>query len=826
MKRLTFTLFFIAQALCLSAQDSIELTDMVLDILNSIEQKKLAKPIEININNQKFQTLKPTLIQEGKTAIISAHFVEEEGLFLIKKTPLNTSGFIFLNDENIAYTISELNQEIIATRVATNEVFSVDSIPENKLTVPSTSNSAIYTANRKVPIGNNLTASALNLQSKPGAPHLLLLDFDGEDISSWGYNFPTVYASNYTEEQIRLVWEVIAADMLTFNINVTTNRKLYDDHLTSQKLICVFGEATGLNKVGGKSLVNIFGTGSGCLVNSKNGDKGIETAHIGSHEIGHAMGLMHDGTMWPGPSIPYYEGHADWAPIMGISYGKKYVTWSKGEYEFASQAEDDIAKIGIHAGFAVEDQTNATNLVIGKGDSLNFEQNNGIIENSNDVDTFQFELSKKGLIDLLISPAIEHTNLDIDISLLDENLQELYHSNLVLQRWEAIQQTVEAGKYYLVIKSGFENTADDGFTNYSSFGYYEITGSIENILKGEFDMSIAKVEGFNERCGDAVTGAVTIKNSGTQSITGGRLDIYINDNLTKTIQIYDEILPEGELELINISIEETLNNRLKFVYVSASNIEESIIENNSSALDYFIEKGNLMSFKTNLQTYDGKQPFSWKVTENNNLSNVLIEGASVDTELNGLFVQQTFCLESDCYDFNITGDFNLCNSYTSYQMGTTYLGGDIVAYNGNVYKAKWWTQKEPSSTSDWEAQGACNSGSYNTILTDETEGIQVYKMNSDDYLGFVEEEFCVDILSTATSEINRTAFEIYPNPVNDKLTVQSISPLENISIIDINGQLIQRINCVQKSLNINVDHLHSGIYFIQIGNGSIRKLIK
>jgi hypothetical protein len=31
-----------------------------------------------------------------------------------------------------------------------------------------------------------------------------------------------------------------------------------------------------------------------------------------SHEVGHNMGLYHDGDQ----STPYYEGHGIWAPIM------------------------------------------------------------------------------------------------------------------------------------------------------------------------------------------------------------------------------------------------------------------------------------------------------------------------------------------------------------------------------------------------------------------------------------------------------------------------------------------------------------------------------
>ncbi len=44
-----------------------------------------------------------------------------------------------------------------------------------------------------------------------------------------------------------------------------------------------------------------------------------------SHEVGHTVGLSHDGTATTG----YYSGHGDWAPIMGVGYYEPITQFSK-----------------------------------------------------------------------------------------------------------------------------------------------------------------------------------------------------------------------------------------------------------------------------------------------------------------------------------------------------------------------------------------------------------------------------------------------------------------------------------------------------------------
>src|SRR5690606_36575395 len=71
---------------------------------------------------------------------------------------------------------------------------------------------------------------------------------------------------------------------------------------------------------------------------------GKNAAEVGSHEVGHTLGLSHDGRTTPVEE--YFGGHGSgdtgWAPIMGVGYYQPVAQWSKGEYASANQLQDDL----------------------------------------------------------------------------------------------------------------------------------------------------------------------------------------------------------------------------------------------------------------------------------------------------------------------------------------------------------------------------------------------------------------------------------------------------------------------------------------------------
>ena len=72
---------------------------------------------------------------------------------------------------------------------------------------------------------------------------------------------------------------------------------------------------------------------------------------------------------------------------------------------------------------------------------------------------------------------------------------------------------------------------------------------------------------------------------------------------------------------------------------------------------------------------------------------------------------------------------------------------------------------------------------------------------------------------------NETGLNIHPNPVNDRLYIETENDIENITIFDIFGRQQQLSNSSHQHSVIDVSNLTSGIYFIKINtnNGEIVK---
>ena len=81
-------------------------------------------------------------------------------------------------------------------------------------------------------------ANIVSLQSYPGSPAVLLLDFAGGYTASWGgVNYTRPPVGNAT---IKDVWKRIAEDYMPFNINVTTDIKVFQAAPAASRQRCCF----------------------------------------------------------------------------------------------------------------------------------------------------------------------------------------------------------------------------------------------------------------------------------------------------------------------------------------------------------------------------------------------------------------------------------------------------------------------------------------------------------------------------------------------------------------------------------------------------------
>jgi len=82
-------------------------------------------------------------------------------------------------------------------------------------------------------------------------------------------------------------------------------------------------------------------------------------------------------------------------------------------------------------------------------------------------------------------------------------------------------------------------------------------------------------------------------------------------------------------------------------------------------------------------------------------------------------------------------------------------------------------------------------------------------------------------LGIETISLNENAVKLYPNPVSDKLFIKSNETIKELTIYNVNGQLIMQANIMGNS--VDVANLPLGVYFVKINTANaetIRKIIK
>ncbi len=488
--------------------------------------------------------------------------------------------------------------------------------------------------------------------SKPNAPNHIYLDFNGGIVTGKQWNTGPGSSPSYNclpwsrdgdlttfsdSEQLTMfqTWQRMAEDFAPFNVNVTTDVR-YDPanpiSLADKRFVGWIlhtptqdkdGKSLPHEGAGGVAYLDVFGDPSYPSYQpawTAIQDGQADTfAEVSSHEIGHNLGLNHDGR---GASA-YYLGHGagdlSWAPIMGAGYGRNMTQWSKGDYSGANNTEDDdlaiiAAKFGIitsGGGYRSDDHGNisdsgATELVVTGTTIINSTtpqtdptnsspENKGIIEKASDVDVFWFETGD-GVININVDPWVTANdtignNLDINIELYDDAGNLVVSSTPTTTASATISPDLVAGTYFLHIKNSAAgspmNLDPSGYSAYGSLGQYFISGTIQEATPRLRVLSITPNEAENNlpvnvvitgrlfRTGPSAT-EVYLKRTGSSDIQGTITSVVGTDLMNVTfpitgaaIGLWDLYAVNPELDLVPLE-EDTL--------VSAFNITLPIIE--------------------------------------------------------------------------------------------------------------------------------------------------------------------------------------------------------------------------------------------------------
>ena len=192
--------------------------------------------------------------------------------------------------------------------------------------------------------------------------------------------------------------------------------------------------------------------------------------------------LSHDGRT--SPNQAYYAGSGSgatgWAPIMGNGYSKELTQWSRGEYNNASNLQDDLFMITNFFGFGYRSDdhsdvlSSATALLIDQGTV----SGSGIIERNDDFDLFSF-VTEGGEASIDLTPLAQGANLDIGAALLDAAGTLIVSSNPIGSLAANLTATLAAGQYFVQVTGvGEGDPASGGYSDYGSLGQYWINGSV------------------------------------------------------------------------------------------------------------------------------------------------------------------------------------------------------------------------------------------------------------------------------------------------------------------------------------------------------------
>lgn len=351
----------------------------------------------------------------------------------------------------------------------------------------------------------------LQLQSLPGAPKVIYLDFDGEVVRNTTWNIESnggqpINALDagifFNDTSINDIWSGIAEDYLPFNVNVTTSRAVYDAASPTNRMMVIYTNTPSIVGPGalGVAYLNSFGDESAkvCWVFVDTLTDIIGLATIGSHELGHTLRMEHDGINTPDGPLEYYGGHGrgdlSYTPIMGNGIDKAVSLWDPGFYPGATNVvQDDLAIIGNILGRRPNSGGVAQMLPIAIDGSVDFE---GQILFGSQTDSpssdYSFNTSG-GLVSFTAQllkpdapvPAEREafiSNLDLSLSILTLEGDVLATANNINIRETQLETSLPPGDFILRVSSStFAGVAGDdadfGYPTYGQFGDFHLTGN-------------------------------------------------------------------------------------------------------------------------------------------------------------------------------------------------------------------------------------------------------------------------------------------------------------------------------------------------------------
>lgn len=479
------------------------------DALNALKENAYVGQ-KVSISLPGFNLSGEIAAYAGESTIQNIAIELEDGLgraFIALHDSGKLVAHVMFNGESRALSISGNNSN--TWEVETSSVGHILCAPADA-TYPHKANTSFLAddTDPRQPLSAQADFTQVALSSLPSSDYAIYIDFDGETITSpWWNSGNTISAAPHAQAAndswVTVVWQRVAEDFAAFDINVTTDRGVYSRTPIENRVICVVTPTnTAAPGAGGVAFLNTFGGNVPCWAFNASEYACAETI---SHEVGHTLGLIHDGTLDDEGATDdeYFDGHGagetSWGAIMGAAFAgtnENVTQWSIGQYADAGNSpdlpntQDDLAVIvGNGFGYRADDSVDtATNLATGLNTMGALIDDDGLIETTGDIDFFQFS-TIGGLFEMTASPLDVNSqegeggsdttgaNLAVELVLYDDLGDPILSDNPTNTLSAAISTVLTEGDYYVSIQGvGRGDPATDGFSDYASLGQYFLSG--------------------------------------------------------------------------------------------------------------------------------------------------------------------------------------------------------------------------------------------------------------------------------------------------------------------------------------------------------------
>ena len=162
-----------------------------------------------------------------------------------------------------------------------------------------------------------------------------------------------------------------------------------------------------------------------------------------------------------------------------------------------------------------------------------------------------------------------------------------------------------------------------------------------------------------------------------------------------------------------------------------------------------------------------------------------------------------------------------------------YIRQDIPDYNYKYEITMAWDAVEGAdgydvfvntATAQDFHMGYTNGTAY--VAGSNTEGtLEFYVIAFNDEMeSEPSEPYTITIVDDAVEEMT-AAFNVYPNPVNDRLYIETEAEVKEVVVYDVYGRRQQTTDNGQQTLSIDVTNLSNGVYFVKVvtENGEVVK---